>query len=155
MKKLIQIIVILALFAVFIFLIVKDTGEVSNQDEIIQLEGDPIFSWKYESTMVPIGDDYEIEGSDIILVAEHPQIETQEIMVDTVSGGCNEYPEPDSDIALNSTEIICYYAGLGFYFKVVPEGDSYLIQRKRFEEGTPDYNPPQTDFETIATIELQ
>lgn len=111
-------------------------------------QGAPSFSWEYES----------LEGEDgipetrIMLAVTYPNGFVERKEVDTVEGSCNEYLEPDEDVYEGSTMIICYYAGLGRYFKVVNSGDEYLVQRRIFEEASPDYDPPITDFETIATF---
>ncbi len=46
--------------------------------------------------------------------------------------------------------IICYYAGLGRYYKVVEDRDGYAVQRRVFEEASPDYDPPPQAYETVV-----
>lgn len=111
-------------------------------------EGTPVFSWEYETSENSDG----IPETTITLAAAYPNGFVERKEIDTVEGSCNDYPEPDADVYENSTMIICYYAGLGRYYKVVTSGDEYLVQRRIFEEASPDYDPPVTDFETIATF---
>lgn len=105
----------------------------------------PIFIWSYEPTP-----DTDIPRTIITLNAARAdgRIEAKEI--DVVEGECNEYPDPDADVYADSTMIICYYAGLGRYYKVVEGEGGYLVQRKVFEEASPEYDPPIQQFETIA-----
>lgn len=119
----------------------------TEEEKDWNLLGAPTFTWTYSpvekgSVSIP----YNI----VSLTATYPEgtIDTKEI--DTIEGDCNEYVNPDKDVYLKSTEIICYYAGLGRYYKVVKDGTEYLVKKKEFEEGTPDYNPPTQEFVTIV-----
>lgn len=69
--------------------------------------------------------------------------------IDEIEGGCNDYPEPDADLYQYSTMIICYYAGLGRYYKVVESGTGFAVMRLVFEEAGPDYDPPIQQYEVI------
>lgn len=108
-------------------------------------EGNPAFEWSYRAFQRE-----EIPYSVISLSAQYPNGVRQVKEIETVEGSCNEYPEPDADVYPKSTQIICYYAGLGRYFKVIEKGGEYLVQRKEFEEASPEYNPPVQEFETIV-----
>lgn len=110
-------------------------------------EGEPIFLWEYSA--------YEIEGilhTRISLTASYPSGAAITKTIDDIEGGCNEYSELDEDVYRHSTMIICYYAGLGRYYKVIADGDGYVVQRKEFEEASPDYSPPQQEYQDIATF---
>lgn len=106
--------------------------------------GAPTFTWTYASSSKD-----DIPYSTISLAAEYPDGSVQAREIDTVVGDCNEYAEADTDTYENSTMIICYYAGLGHYFKIVEADGTYLVQRKTFEEASPDYTPPIESFKTI------
>ncbi|HEY1041178.1 MAG TPA: hypothetical protein VGE63_00430 [Candidatus Paceibacterota bacterium] len=108
-------------------------------------EGAPVFAWSYTPS-----EKNEIPQSTISLTATYPNGAKQTKEIETIEGGCNEYPEPDKDVYKQSQMIICYYAGFGRYYKVVESNGAYLVQRKEFEEGSPEYNPPQQEFKTIA-----
>ncbi len=115
-------------------------------EEVVTPEGAPTFEWSYSE---PVEKDY-IPYSTISLTATYPGGETRVKEIETIEGGCNEYPEPDADIYKDSTMIICYYAGFGRYYKVIESDGGYAVQRKEFEEASPDYNPPVRGFETVA-----
>lgn len=112
------------------------------------IQGDPAFTWQYETSENQDG----IPETKISIAAIYLSGTITRKDVDTVEGNCNEYTETNADMYENSTMIICYYAGLGRYFKVVKSDGSYLVQRRIFEEASPDYNPPVTKFETITTF---
>jgi hypothetical protein len=131
----------------------KDQGIVQN--ESAQQPGqnenntlvDPSFQWSYQEF-----EESEIPRTTITLTARSSDGVSQTKEIDTIEGGCNEYAEPDVDAYSTSTMIICYYAGLGRYYKVVEQDGTYLVQRKIFEEASPDYVPVQNEFETIASF---
>ncbi len=104
------------------------------------------FEWVYESKDEKDG----IPQTNISLVAHYSDGTTEKKLVDDIEGGCNEYSNPDKDAYPGSKMIICYYAGFGRYYKVVQSADVYLVQRKEFEEASPDYNPPIQSFQTIV-----
>lgn len=109
--------------------------------------GEPVFAWSYKA--VPGNE--EIPRTMVSLTATYPDGNKITKEIETVQGeSCNAYPEPDKDVYTKSEMIICYYAGLGHYYKVVEANGKYLVKRKMFEEASPDYNPPQAEFETLA-----
>ncbi len=112
-----------------------------------EVRGEPTFAWSYQES--------EREGipySEILLTATYPDGASETKSIDTVEGSCNAYEETDADVYEKSSMTICYYAGLGRYFKVVRDGDAYLVQRKVFEEASPEYDPPVLPYETVATF---
>ena len=128
---------------------VKYSGETSrleqtNQEKDWTLLGAPTFEWTY----TPFEKDF-IPYNVVSLTATYFDSTTRIKEIDTIEGGCNEYVNPDKDVYSKSVEIICYYAGFGRYYKVVEDGKEYLVKRKEFEEGSPEYNPPIQDFMTI------
>ncbi len=126
------------------------TEPVVEQNDIDSTKSqEPVFTWRYE----------EFEGeyffnSRIFLDVTYPNGTTNTKLIDTIVGGCSDAPEQNEIIAPHSAKIICYYAGLGHYFKVIKGPQSYLVQRKIFEEATPDYNPPVYKYETVAEFDF-
>lgn len=109
--------------------------------------GEPVFTWSYE----PIDESAEIPRTSVSLTANYPDGNKITKQIEVIQGGdCNEYQSPDQDVYPKSEMIICYYAGFGEYYKVVKDVDKYLVKRKMFEEASPDYNPPQAQFEVLA-----
>lgn len=105
----------------------------------------PTFSWSYR--------EYENEGipyTEISLTASYENRTTSTTQViDRVEGSCNAYEDPEIPTYERSTMVICYYAGLGRYYRVVKDGEDYAVQRRVFEEASPDYEPPIRPYETI------
>lgn len=109
-------------------------------------QGEPTFSWSYSTD-----ESEEIPRTTISLRAMYFDGTSRTKEIDTVDGTCNTYPSPDDDVYPKSDQIICYYAGFGLYYKVVATGNgTYSVQRREFEEASPDYSPPIAAFETIA-----
>lgn len=138
---------VIILIVVYAMQVSKDKMDV--QDAVVEVvpTGEPVFTWSYKST----GENGEIPRALVSLTANYSDgnIVTKEI--ETVQGGdCSAYPEPDKDIYPKSEMIICYYAGFGEYFKVVEADGKYLVKRREFGEASPDYNPPQAEFEVLA-----
>ena len=103
------------------------------------------FEWVYESK----GEKDGIPQTTVSLAGHYVDGTSDKTYIDDIEGGCNEYASPDKDVYKGSTEIMCYYAGFGIYYKVVQSGEHYLVQKKEFEEASPDYNPPVQEFKTI------
>ncbi len=108
--------------------------------------GNPTFAWEYSPF-----EKGEFPYNKVSLSATYPDGTVVKKDVGEVQGGCENYPDPDADV-YDSTMIMCYYAGFGEYFKVVKAGDVYEVRHKEFEEGSPDYNPPVMEYETVATF---
>lgn len=151
MKQLLLLISILLLATGAFFLFQKEEAVspvVEEPTPIVEENlGQPTFLWSYLT-----GEVDGIPMTEISLTATYENGQANTKLIDGIEGTCNEYPEPDADVYENSTMIICYYAGLGHYFKIVEENGQYLVQRRVFEEASPDYNPPIEDFKTIATF---
>ena len=125
---------------------------------------DPKFTWSFrnfEKDAMPM--------TTISLTVRYADGMTETKQIDTVEGSCNAYDAPSSnatgggigaDKYAQSEMIICYYAGFGRFYKVtqiaVPSENRnlnrYPVQRKEFEEGSPDYEPVDQPFETIAEM---
>jgi len=108
----------------------------------------PAFEWSYRDF-----EDKDIPYTEITLTAFYDNGPAVARTIDTIEGNCNVFEEADGDVYERSTMIICYYAGFGRYYKVVESGEEYLVQRREFEEASPDYNPPQQSFRTIERFE--
>lgn len=109
--------------------------------------GEPAFAWTYRTSF-----EGDIPRTAISLVAAYPDGSEVTKEIDAIAGDCNEYEEADADTYERSAMIICYYAGLGHYYKVIETDGSYLVQRKVFEEASPEYAPPPEEFETVAAF---
>lgn len=136
-------IILLAAIALFVW----RSKEVVAPAPAVVYEGAPTFTWNYRSF-----EKNDLPHSDISLVATYSNGMSKTKLIDTIEGGCNEYVSPDKDVYKDSTMIICYYAGFGQYYKVVERDGGYDVQRREFEEASPDYNPPKQEFKTIATF---
>lgn len=107
--------------------------------------GRPVFEWSYKTSS-----DGEIPETTISLTSSYADGRGETKVIDTIEGECNTYENADADVYENSTMIICYYAGLGRYYKVVESEGSYSVLRKIFEEASPEYDPPQQAYEAVA-----
>lgn len=130
--------------------LVKNEG---TQTEIVfeeqeQPEGLPTFSWKLDYT-----DETEYPETTLFLTATYENGVANTKEVDTAQGSCNTYDNPkNEEVYKNSEMIICYYAGLGHYYKILQSENKFLVQRRVFEEGSPEYTPVVLPFETIKTF---
>lgn len=144
-KILLAIVGILSLIIIFFIFnnYIYNEKQDSNVDK-------PVFTWKYEKadSMNPDGNP---ETKIILEVKNSRGIENK--LIDTVSGSCNDLPDKDADSVINSKNIQCYYAGLGYVYKITKNERNYLqnysIERKTFEEGSDEYNPPIQEFQII------
>lgn len=119
--------------------------------DIVETEpgvGTPFFTWRYEKaeTLNPDGN----PNTEVFLEASYPNGVIKSKLIDTTPGSCNDLPDKEIDSFVNSTNIQCYYAGLGYRFKIVSGTNSYLVMRKTFEEAMPDYNPPVYEYEIVG-----
>jgi len=110
-----------------------------------QTRGAPVFKWSFEE-----GEEEGIQQTSISLTATYENGTSDTKLIAAIEGGCNSYENADSDVYEHSTMIICYYAGLGRYFKVIEDGEGYVVQQRMFEEASPDYNPPQRPYENLT-----
>lgn len=110
--------------------------------------GLPTFTWSYREYM-----ENEIPRTEVSLTASYGDTHTETFIVDRADGSCNEYEDERESIYEHSKMIICYGAGLGHYYKIVEEGDGYAIQRRVFEEASPDYAPEPEPFVTLMRYE--
>lgn len=150
MRKIIYSILILSLAGVALyFLVGNNKNIVSNVSENNSL---PSFVWRYEKA-----DSLNLDGqpkTNIFLDVVYPNKVTQKKLIATVDGGCNDLSDSNEDHVANSTVAQCYYAGLGYHFKITQGAKSYLVLRKTFEEALPSSNPPIYKYETVAEFPL-
>lgn len=114
--------------------------------------GEPTFTWMYEpdTTLNPDG----FPRTVVSVVATYPSGASETKKIDTVDGSCNDLPDAEVGSVSGTTTVQCYYAGFGYRFKITQGPVSYLVQRKEFEEASPDYNPPVAEYEVVAEFAL-
>lgn len=120
--------------------------EPQNIPEIIPV-GEPIFEWIFEDNT----DNPDYVQTNISLKAIYENTSITKV-VDTAFGSCNLYDGSEKDIYEKSNMILCYAAGLGHYYKIIKQENEYLIQRKIFEEASPEYTPQVNSFVTILVF---
>ncbi len=108
----------------------------------------PTFAWVFaeDHSLNPDG----FPQTTVSLVATYPDGSVKDRLIDIVPGGCSILPDPEEGSLHGSSAVQCYYAGLGYRYRVVTGDTSYLVERKTFEEASPDYEPPQQEYETIS-----
>jgi hypothetical protein len=141
-KAFIVILVIIVGFFTIRFLDQKRSSEIRENESTETVDSNPqSFEWKFEDA-----DSLNLDGqpnTDVLVDVIYESGEVKAFLVDTQSGGCNALDSADEDNALGSKNAQCYGAGLGFTYKITKGEDSYLVERKKFEEALPDYNPIQ------------
>lgn len=122
----------------------KPVAATTTKPTPVTVVKQPTFTWSFRKT--PRGD---IAMTEITLTATYPDGAKIAKIIETIEGGCNEYSSPDKDVYAKSKMIMCYYAGIGRYYKVVKDNTGYAVMRKEFEEASPDYNPPVQEFKEV------
>ncbi len=111
------------------------------------------FSWYFAEadTNNPDGN----PQTEIYLTANYGNDNLVEKLVDIVDGGCSELEGEsyENDVS-NTAQVQCYYAGLGQQYRIVESNDSYVVERKLFEEALPDYTPPSSQWETVINFPI-
>lgn len=108
----------------------------------------PIFVWRYAKA-----DLLNLDGqpkTNTFLKVTYPSGATQEKLISTNDGGCNDLPDINEGQVPNSKIAQCYHAGLGYRFKVTRGEKSYLVEQKKFEEASPGYTPRSYKYEVIS-----
>ncbi|MFN3187954.1 MAG: hypothetical protein ACK42D_00190 [Candidatus Paceibacteria bacterium] len=125
------------------------TTEVENiQEEATINKEAEIYAWRFAKA-----DTLNLDGNpntNIFLEITYSNGGTEEKLIDTTHGSCNEIPDTNEDITLNSKMIQCYAAGLGHRYKITTGSESHMVERKTFEEAIPDYEPPEYEYEVVA-----
>jgi hypothetical protein len=123
--------------------------EVPLERPPIDLAPLPIVDFAWKHTLIDAQAEYP--KSTVSLVISRSDGTKEERTVATVDRSCNEMPV-DTKLAFNSQQLLCYYAGFGYQFRVISSNGSYEVQQKEIEEASPDYNPPIAEFKTLFTI---
>lgn len=110
------------------------------------------FSWKYEKATSLNLDG--IPETNIFLEVGYENGTVNSKLVDTTPMGCNDLPDSKEVVVSGSNVAQCYGAGLGYWFKVTQGPNSYLVERKQFEEALPDQEPVTYQYEVIAEFPL-
>lgn len=122
-----------------------------KQGDGIQIEKEteaPIFTWRFEPADTLNGDGNP--NTNVFLDAKYIDGEVVSKLIQVSHGSCNELPDADADNVPGTTIVQCYGAGFGFYFKITKGEKSYLVMKKEFEEGSPDYDPPVQEYKVVA-----
>lgn len=74
-------------------------------------------------------------------------------LIDIVDGGCSEIPDEKYELDISTTgKVQCYYGGLGQQYRIVKDGDAFVVERKIFEEALPDAAPLEHEWEVVTTL---
>lgn len=144
LKKLSLILVILFCIVLILYVLKKNPVE---ENPVVNTDEPPVFVWQYQEAKTLNGDGNP--ETDIFLEVKYPNGKIQTKLIDTTPGSCNDLPNLEPDTLLNTTNIQCYSAGLGYRYKIIKGENSYLVERQTFEEGLPDYNPPSYKYEVV------
>lgn len=152
-RSLVFILLILIGVAAFLYMTyVSDAPERHTVEPVTQ--GEPTaassFVWRFEEadSLNPDG----MPETEICLDVTYTDGSVVTELVDTTHASCNALPDTDADSVPGTSNIQCYGAGLGYRFKITRGEESYLVQRKMFEEASPEYEPPVQEYETVSEI---
>lgn len=108
------------------------------------------FTWRYEkaNSLNPDGN----PNTDVFLDVGYTDGGTRSILVITSHGGCNDLVDSKEVRVVGTTVAQCYGAGAGYYLKITKVDGGYQVKRKTFEEGSPEYTPPEQSYEVILEI---
>src|SRR5690606_35384710 len=98
--------------------------EAMSQEEYV---GPATFTWRFEEadSLNPDGN----PNTDIFLEAVYVNGVAHSKRIDTTPSSCNEVEDNETELATVSSTIVCYGAGLGYYFVVTQSDSEYLVQR--------------------------
>lgn len=154
-RTILFLILLIVVFGIVLFLKKNDaiSPAIEKPSDTVQGSGQaPVFVWQYEKD-----DSLNLDGlpqTNVFLKATYGSGAVERKLIDTTPGGCNDLPDAVSDSAPSSTVAQCYSAGLGYTFKVTKGEQSYLVQRKTFEEALPGDNLPVYEYEVVAEFPL-
>lgn len=134
---------------IFFYKTIRDSSQNNKTTPVAMTQTPPVFTWKYE-----YDETVNLDGlpqTNVCLEAVY-EGKVMSKFIATVPGGCNDLPEKENDSAPNSSVAQCYAAGYGDRFKVTKGKQSYLVMRKVFEEGSPDYTPPVQEYSVVAEL---
>lgn len=108
----------------------------------------PTFTWRFEQAETLNGDGNP--NTNVFVDAKYSDREVESRLIQVSHGSCNELPDVETDSVQGTTNVQCYGAGLGFVFKITKGENFYLVMKKEFDEGSPDYNPPEQEYKQVA-----
>lgn len=109
------------------------------------------FEWRYEEGGV---DRDGLPKTRVFLDVRYENEKLVPVEVDEVQGSCNEVDasSDDRDMVKGTSKIQCYAAGYGEWYKIIKADNLYQVVRKYFEEGSPEYDPPEQPYEVVAEV---
>lgn len=149
-KTLISVLIIIA--AIIILVLIKKVAEVETP--VLPTQGDDVptpilsFNWDFEEASTLNLDDQP--QTNIYLLATYENNTSERKLIDTVDGSCSELPGKHEGDISNTGKVQCYSAGLGQQYRITAGEESYLIERKLFEEALPDSPPINYDWEPLV-----
>jgi len=146
-------IVIAVLVVIFFGFLIYGKHFSDSPSYELEKKGSMVFEWKFEESKVlnPDGN----PANNVFLLVTYESGRADKKLMDTTDGGCAELPDAEKGSAPDTKNIQCYYAGLGFKYKITKGDFSYLVLRKAFEEGSPEYIPPEQEYEKIAEFPIR
>ena len=127
--------------------VTPETNETNPSEQIALQTKVVSLQWRHE--VVQNTTEYPQTLVTLMVRREGKVVEFKDIA--TVDGSCNLMPT-ETLLALDSEQLLCYYAGFGYQYRVIDDGVNYMVQQKEIEEASPDYNPPIAEFKTILTL---
>lgn len=138
----------IALMAAYIF--ISGTGEVSVKPAPVvdSTIVETTFSWRFAEAKTNNLDGLPKTDIFLTITYNHRSIEK---LVDTVDGGCSllEGQIFEGDIS-NAGSVQCYAAGFGQQYRVTQSKYVFFVERKFFEEASPDITPSVYEWEVVS-----
>ena len=156
MKK--AFLIVLVLGIIFSVAVAFESGRSTDVQLIPPPQGNladtaTTFSWRFAEakSINPDG----IPRTEIFLTLTR-STENKERLIDTVDGGCSDLGrEGRGDDISNTGDVQCYGAGLGQRYRITQQADqTYIVERKLFEEALPDVSPQDYEWEVIEVFSL-
>ena len=155
MKKTLIFIVVIVVTITILGIIKKDTAvevPVLLTQENSTLTPILSFNWDFKEAST-----FNLDGqaqTEVYLLATYENNMSERKLIDTVDGSCSKLPgNYEGDIS-NTQKIQCYSAGLGQQYRITSEKNSYLVERKFFEEALPNSPSPDYDWEPLVELSL-
>jgi len=108
----------------------------------------PTFAWRYAKA-----NSLNLDGqskTDVFLDVKYPDGKTETKLIATTDGGCNDLQDSNEDRVESSAVSQCYYAGLGYNFKIIKGTESYMVMQKSFEESSPDQTSVIDTYKVVS-----
>lgn len=149
-RALVLLVVLFLGFAFFVYqaYFTARTPEPVPDPVVQQSTQPPTFAWTFEDDdmLNPDGN----PQTNIFLEATYSDGTLRKELIDTVPSSCTTLPDPEEGSVPNTSAVQCYGAGLGYVYKITEGEQSYRVERKQFEEASPEYEPPVSEYEVIA-----